>query len=121
MATHGRFRPAWTEPRLQADSPSIRRTVEVVASTTSRNGLSSSHTDASDVVLLEGAYSARPELHELLDVLVLLDPPTSVRRQQLLDREGDAYREDWEGRWSKAEDLYFTQVMPTDRFDLVIN
>lgn len=75
----------------------------------------------SDVVLLEGAYSARPELHELLDTLVQLDPSKSVRRQQLLDREGDAYRQDWEGRWSEAEELYFTQVMPPYRFDLVIS
>lgn len=74
-----------------------------------------------DVVLLEGAYCARPELHELLDVLVLLDPPLDVRRQQLLEREGDEYREDWEGRWSEAEDLYFTQVVPPERFDLVIS
>ena len=100
---------AWDAPDWDAHPPPLE---------TEPQTLSIARTD---VVLLEGAYSARPELHELLDVLVLLDPPTSVRRQQLLDREGDAYREDWEGRWSKAEDLYFTQVMPTDRFDLVIN
>jgi uridine kinase len=73
-----------------------------------------------DVIVLEGAYSCRPELHDLLDLLVLLDPPTDRRRQQLLDREGERYRADWEGRWAEAEDHYFGAVMPPARFHLVL-
>ena len=72
-------------------------------------------------MLLEGAYAARPELHALLDLLVLLDPPADVRRRQLLDREGDLYRAEWEGRWSEAEDIYFGHIMTSDRFDLVLD
>lgn len=72
------------------------------------------------VVVLEGAYSARPELHDLLDLRVLLEVPTEVRRRQLLEREGEAYRSDWEARWSGAEDHYFGSVMPPDRFDLIL-
>jgi len=72
------------------------------------------------VVILEGAYSARPELHDLLDLRVLLDVPTDVRRRQLLEREGDEYRADWEARWSAAEDHYFGSVMPVQRFHLVL-
>ena len=75
---------------------------------------------ASPVVLLEGAYSARPELHDLLDLLVLLDTPTDVRLERLLEREGESYRSDWLGRWSAAEDHYFGTVMPRARFDLVL-
>lgn len=75
---------------------------------------------ASPVVLLEGAYSARPELHDLLDLLVLLDTPTDVRLERLLEREGESYRSDWLGRWSAAEDHYFGTVMPRSRFDLVL-
>ncbi len=77
--------------------------------------------DGVNVVLLEGAYAARPELHDLLDLVILLDPPADVRREQLLGREGDAYRADWEGRWSEAEDLYFGRIMTPDKFDLVID
>jgi len=40
------------------------------------------------VVILDGAYSARPELADLLDLRVLLDVPAEVRRAQLLAREG---------------------------------
>lgn len=79
-----------------------------------------SNTATADVIVLEGAYSCRPELHDLLNLLVLLDPPADVRRQQLLDREGDEHRADWEARWSEAEDHYFGTVMPPARFHLVL-
>ncbi len=77
-------------------------------------------TQAQPLVLLEGAYSCRPELHSLLDALVLLDPPADLRRAQLLGREGDEYRSQWESRWSAAEDHYFSNVMPPNRFDFVL-
>jgi len=76
--------------------------------------------EAGEVVVLEGAYSARPELHSRLDVRVLLDTPADRRRRQLLEREGDSYRSDWEERWSAAEDHYFNTIMPPDRFDMIL-
>jgi uridine kinase len=76
--------------------------------------------ESTGVVLLEGAYSGRPELADLLSLRVLLDVATEIRRAQLLEREGDGYRTDWEQRWSEAEDLYFGTVMTPDRFDLVL-
>jgi uridine kinase len=76
---------------------------------------------AARVVLLEGAYSCRPELHDLLDLRVLLDVSHQIRRRQLLEREGDAYRAEWEARWSMAEDHYFRSVMPPEHFDLVLS
>jgi uridine kinase len=77
--------------------------------------------DAGSVVVLEGAYSCRPELHDLLDLRVLLAIPRAVRRRQLVGREGLAYRTDWEARWSGAEDYYFGSVMPSERFDLRVH
>ena len=72
------------------------------------------------VVILDGAYSARPELADLLDLRVLLMIDDDVRRAQLLAREGDLYRSDWEARWTEAELHYFGTVMPPDAFDLVL-
>jgi uridine kinase len=72
------------------------------------------------VAIIEGAYSCRPELHDVLDLRVVLDTPSDVRRARLLEREGESYREDWEGRWSAAEAHYFGAVMTPDRFDLVL-
>jgi len=51
---------------------------------------------------------------------VLLEVSTDVRRQRLLERDGEEYRSDWEARWSVAEDHYFGTVMPPERFDLVL-
>lgn len=76
--------------------------------------------ESAAVVVLEGAYSCRPELHDLLQLRVLLDLPAEVRRAQLLAREGEAYRADWEGRWAEAEDHYFGATMPPAAFDLVV-
>lgn len=75
---------------------------------------------AGSLVTLEGAYSCRPELHDVLDLPVLLDTPRAVRRQRLLECEGEAYRSEWEARWSVAEEYYFGRVMPPSRFDLVL-
>jgi uridine kinase len=74
-----------------------------------------------DAVLLEGAYSARPELADLFSLRVLLDVPPDVRRARLLRREGERYRTEWEARWSAAEDLYFETVMPAAAFDFVLD
>lgn len=75
---------------------------------------------AAPVVILDGAYSARPELHDLLDLCVLLLIDDDVRRAQLLAREGDEYRADWEARWTEAELHYFGTIMPPAAFDLVL-
>jgi uridine kinase len=72
------------------------------------------------VVILDGAYSARPELADLLSLRVLLQVDRSVRRERLLQREGEHYRAQWEARWLVAEDLYFETIMPPAAFDLVL-
>jgi uridine kinase len=73
------------------------------------------------VVILDGAYSARPELADLLQLRVLLDVARSVRRERLLRREGAQYRAEWEARWEAAENLYFETLMPPPAFDLVLD
>ena len=75
---------------------------------------------AGAVVVLEGAYSCRPELHDLLDLRALLQVPSDLRRHQLLDREAEQHQADWDARWSAAEALYFESIMPAVRFDVVI-
>lgn len=72
------------------------------------------------VVILEGAYSARPELADIFDLRVLLDTPIARRREQLRRREGADFREQWEAVWSTAEDHYFGEVMTPGDFDLVV-
>ena len=72
------------------------------------------------VIILEGVYSARPELADLFDLRILDDAPAALRRKRLVQREGEGNREDWNARWSEAGQLYFSVVMPPKAFDLVI-
>jgi uridine kinase len=75
----------------------------------------------SAAVILDGGYSARPELADLFALRVLLDVPRATRRERLLQREGERYRAEWEARWSEAEDLYFESLLPPASFDLVLD
>lgn len=77
-------------------------------------------TRPAEVVILEGAYSCRPELAEHLDLTVLLQIDAASRRQRLLDRDGRDHRDDWLRRWTEAEDLYFAEICPPEVFDVVL-
>lgn len=78
-------------------------------------------TRAAEIVILEGAYSGRPELADLLDARVLVQAPQDVRRARIAAREGDAYDADWSARWSEAEAGYFGEVVSPADFDLVLD
>lgn len=73
------------------------------------------------IIILEGAYSARPELADLVDLSVLVEVPAAVRQQRLAARESPAFLAAWHSRWDAAEDFYFTHVRPATTFDLVID
>jgi uridine kinase len=75
--------------------------------------------DQADVVILDGAYSARPELADLHPARAA-HVPRDVRRERLLRREGERDRAEWGARSGEAEDLYFERLMPPDAFDLVL-
>ena len=72
------------------------------------------------VVILEGAYSARPELADLLDLRVLLETDKQLRLQRLRQRDGTDWHDEWAQRWSEAEDHYYSVVMTPEAFDLVL-
>ena len=40
-----------------------------------------------NVIVLDGAYSARPELSDLIDLSVLVDVPVALRHEHLSTRE----------------------------------
>ena len=74
------------------------------------------------VVILDGAYSARPELADLLDLRVLLDLPRDVQPgTPAAGRGGAPYRAEWEARRGEAEILCFEELMPPEAFDLVLD
>ncbi|HEY2850257.1 MAG TPA: AAA family ATPase [Gemmatimonadaceae bacterium] len=73
------------------------------------------------VIILDGAYSARPELADLVDLSVLIDVPATVRQQRLAARENPGFLAAWHARWDAAEAFYFTHVRPAATFDLIVD
>jgi uridine kinase len=73
------------------------------------------------VIILDGAYSARPELADLIDLSVLLDVPASVCGARLVARDDPDFLAAWHSRWDAAETFYFTHVRPRASFDLVVD
>ena len=72
------------------------------------------------LVVLEGAYSCRPELADLIDLRALVDAPIAVRYRRLASREDPTFLTQWTDRWDEAEDYYFREVCPADGFHLVV-
>jgi uridine kinase len=73
------------------------------------------------VIVLDGAYSTRRELADLIDLSILVTVSDDEnRRARLVAREGQEFMSDWHRRWDVAEDYYFSEVRPKESFDLII-
>jgi uridine kinase len=76
--------------------------------------------DPAAVLLLDGAYSASPQLADLVDLSVLVDVPPSIRHARLAGREDPAFLAQWHARWDAVEAYYFTVLRPHTSFDLIV-
>jgi len=76
--------------------------------------------EPAQVIILDGVYSCRPELADLIGLAVLVDAPDAVRRARLRAREEPAFLAEWHARWDAAEDYYFTEVRPAGAFEVVV-
>jgi len=72
------------------------------------------------IVLLDGAYSARPELADVLDLSVLVEAAPTTREARLAAREAPDFLRQWHARWDLAEEYYFGHVRPPSTFDVVL-
>jgi uridine kinase len=72
------------------------------------------------VILLDGAYSAGPQLADLVDLAVLIDAPEDVRRSRQSDREDPDFLEAWHARWDAVEDFYFGHIRPPKLYDVIV-
>lgn len=70
------------------------------------------------ILVLEGVYSMRPELRDLIDVAVFVDTPRDLRRKRMSDRlqAGSG----WIDRWMAAEDWYLENLKPAESADLIV-
>ncbi|MFD8568472.1 uridine kinase [Streptomyces sp. NPDC059639] len=79
------------------------------------------HTVArSGIVVVEGVYTARPELAGFYDLLVYVDTPPEESMRRLRERGHDHGPLDWEARWREAEEHYTATTRPRERADLVV-
>jgi uridine kinase len=74
-----------------------------------------------DVVILEGAYSASPHLDGLIDFSILVDVPIDERHERLDKRESEDFLIGWHNIWDDVEKYYFNEVRPREYFDLIIS
>jgi uridine kinase len=72
------------------------------------------------VIVLDGAYSSRPELADIIDLSALVTLDDTVRRGRLLAREGEAFMARWHSIWDEAEDYYFSALRPPAAFDFLV-
>jgi uridine kinase len=73
------------------------------------------------VIILDGAYSSRPELADLVGCAMLVETPAATRRARLALREAPEFLEAWHERWDAAEDYYFSAIRPPESFDMVVD
>jgi uridine kinase len=69
------------------------------------------------LIVLEGVFSAAPELSDLVDRSVLVDTPEPERLRRL---RAQVAPEEWDDEWLKAEQAYFDLIRPPSAFDLVV-
>ncbi len=74
---------------------------------------------ATQYIILEGVYSARPELQDLIDIRILFEIPPYLRKDRLIRREGQLGP--WEAQWQEAEDHYFGTIVHREEFDFIFN
>jgi uridine kinase len=70
------------------------------------------------IIVLEGVYTGRPQLRDLVDLAVLVETAAEERQRRLTARGHG--NDTWWPQWGAAEDHYYTAICPRDSFDLVI-
>jgi uridine kinase len=73
------------------------------------------------VIMLDGAYSASPQIADLVDLAVLIDVTVPERHRRLAARENEPFLQRWHAVWDAVETYYFTEVRPKSSFDLVVS
>jgi uridine kinase len=71
----------------------------------------------SPLVVLEGVFSAAPELSDLVDRSVFVD---TLPRERLRRLRAQVTPEEWDDDWLTAEHAYFDMIRPPASFDLIV-
>ena len=71
-------------------------------------------------VIVEGVYTARPELAGYYDLTVWVDAPREVCMRRLAERGHDHGPGNWNERWRAAEEHYIAATKPGVRLDITV-
>jgi uridine kinase len=74
----------------------------------------------SGIVVVEGVFTARPELADYYGLVVYVDTPREESMRRLRERGHDHGPIDWESRWRLAEEHYLATTRPRERAHLVV-
>lgn len=66
------------------------------------------NTGKASLLIIEGAYSMRPEFRQIYDASVFLSVPAPVQRKRILARNGQARYEAFRDKWIPLENRYFS-------------
>lgn len=72
------------------------------------------------LVLLDGNFSASPQLRDFVDLAVLIDIPVEERHRRTGARDDVGFLDQWHLIWDEVEEYYYTMVSPPDSYDLVV-
>jgi uridine kinase len=71
-------------------------------------------------VIVEGVYTARPELAGFYDLTIWVDAPRGVCMRRLAERGHDHGPGNWNERWRASEEYYIAATQPGIRLDMVV-
>jgi uridine kinase len=74
----------------------------------------------SNIIIIDGTYSASPAITDFIDITILIDVPIKERHKRLSSRESLTFLKEWHQRWDSVEDYYFNKVRPKHCFNFVI-
>ena len=73
----------------------------------------------SNIVVIEGSYSMRPEFRNTYDISIFLDATPPVQKSRILGRNGEINYKMFESRWIPMENRYFEHFNIADACDIV--
>lgn len=79
------------------------------------------HVNPLRLVVIEGAYSCRPELMEYYDLKIFMSVGEKEQKKRIMQRNGEKAAKIFESRWIPYEEKYFKAFNIKEKCDVIIN
>lgn len=78
------------------------------------------HISNNGFVIVEGAYSLRPEFRDIYNFKIFMTVERDVQQQRILNRNGASGLTVFNQRWIPLEEKYFNELKPDKAADMII-